>query len=153
MPGALDAGGLERLYCVDAPACTIFRSAQPTAAQFSMLVARYGLRSVVKLNSALEARDEVPGGVERFEHPWLPAGHVDHEDVAAALWDLEHAPRPVLIHCEHGVDRTGLLVALWRVEHEHALPGAAFSEWRAYGRDERLAWLTEDFERETGWHP
>lgn len=154
--GALDAGGLPRLYCVASNAsggCDIYRSAQPTAGQFSALVARYGLRSVVKLNSALEARDHLPGGVEPLEHPWLPAGPVDHEDAAAALYDLEHAPRPVLVHCEHGVDRTGLLVALWRVLHEHTLASSAWKEWRAFGRDMSLRWLSDAFERETGWRP
>ncbi|MGH8276568.1 MAG: tyrosine-protein phosphatase [Steroidobacteraceae bacterium] len=148
--GALDAGGLARLYCIDHPACTIYRSAQPSAAEFSVLVARYGIRSVVKLNSALEGRDQVPGGVELLEHPWLPAGPVDHEDIAAALWDLEQAPKPALVHCERGLDRTGLLVALYRVKHGSAA-AAAYGEWRAFGRDMNLVLLTRAFERETGW--
>lgn len=155
MPGRLDGGGIPNLYCVsyENNTCIIYRSRQPTAGEFSFLVAKYGLRSVIKLNSALEGRDELPGGVEPFEHPWKPAGGVDHEDVAAALYDLEHAPRPTLIHCTHGVDRTGLLVALWRVLHEHSQPQAAWNEWRAYGRDMNLVWLSDVFFRETGWRP
>lgn len=153
MPGNLVVGGLYRLYCVDHPACTIYRSEQPSAADFSALVAQLGLRSVVKLNSAIEGRDQVPGGVERFEHPILPAGPADHEDLAAALWDLEQAPKPALIHCTHGVDRTGLLVALYRVKVQHVLPSQAWAEWLAFGRDTSLWMLSETFERETGWHP
>lgn len=145
-----------RLYCVSHDAngaCVIYRSGQPSAAEFSALVARYGIRSVIKLNSALEGRDHLPGGVAPYEHPWLPVGPVDHEDVAAALYDLEHAPRPILIHCTHGVDRTGLLVALWRVLHEHATAAGAWAEWRAYGRDESLALFSDAFERDARWHP
>lgn len=141
------------LYCVDHPACTIYRSAQPTAAEFSALVARVGLRSDLKLNTAIEGRDRLPGGVSEYDHPWSPVGPVDHEDIAAALWDIEQAPKPLLIHCTHGIDRTGLLIAIWRVKAQHTLPSSAWAEWRAFPREstDRLA-LYADFERETGYH-
>lgn len=144
------------LHCVDYDAgggCVLYRSAQPTAAQFSAMMAKLGLRSVVKLNTAIEGRDHLPGGVEPFEHAWSPVGPISHDDTAAALYDLEHAPRPVLIHCSHGIDRTGYLVAMWRVKHEHVLASSAWREWRSYPRmiTDRLA-LYADFERETGYH-
>lgn len=151
--GQITGDGMpDRLYAVDA-ACTIYRSAQPTAAEFVAMKARLGLRSVVKLNSAIEGRDHLPDGVEPLEHPWLPLGPVTHEQVMAALADLEAAPKPVLIHCTHGVDRTGMLVALWRVKHG-TLPFAAVGEWRAFGRNEKWDGLfDESFERETGYRP
>lgn len=36
---------------------------------------------------------------------------------------------PVFIHCEHGKDRTGLLIALYKVKYEHANIEAAHTEW------------------------
>lgn len=143
-------GSPPMLYCVDhdaAGACQVYRSGQPTAAELGQL----GVRADLKLNTAVEAREHVPAGVELLEHPWSPVGPVDHEDVAAALYDLEHAPRPTLIHCSHGVDRTGLLVALWRVLHEHVLPAAAWGEWRAFPRERTDGLFYDAFERETGW--
>jgi hypothetical protein len=151
--GNLPAADLARLYCVDAPACTIYRSEQPSASAFAELARVYGIRSVLKLNSALEARDHLPPGVEPLEHPMLPAGPVSHEDIAATLWDMEQASKPLLAHCEHGVDRTGLVIALWRVKHQHVLPSSAWGEWRAFGRDMSLTWLSDAFFRETGWRP
>jgi len=143
------------LSCVEhvAGGCAIYRSAQPTAAEYSAMVAKLGLRSVIKLNTALEARDELPVGVEPFEHPWLFVGPVSHDEVLATLYDLEHAPRPTLIHCSHGEDRTGLLVALWRVKH-HVPAAAAAGEWRAHGKNVEWDKLLDGvFERETGYRP
>ena len=145
----------DRLYCVSHDAkgvCEIYRSAQPTPVQFWAMGNKLGLRTVIKLNTAIEGRDVLPAGVEPMEHPWAPWGPVDHEDVAAALYDLEHAERPTLIHCSYGVDRTGLLVALWRVLHERVSVFAAMGEWRAFGRHETFDALFQDaFNRETGY--
>jgi len=141
------------LYCVDAK-CTIYRSAQPNAVQFAAMVETLHLRSVIKLNLALEGRDVLPDSVEPYENPWAMLGPVTHEQVEEALIDLDHAERPVLIHCTHGEDRTGLFVALYRVKREHALPAAAWGEWRAYGKN--VAWdklFDEAFTRETGYRP
>lgn len=41
--------------------------------------------------------------------------------------------QPVFIHCEHGKDRTGLLVALYRVKYENWDPMDAYTEWTQHG--------------------
>jgi protein tyrosine phosphatase (PTP) superfamily phosphohydrolase (DUF442 family) len=41
--------------------------------------------------------------------------------------------QPVFIHCEHGKDRTGLLVALYKIKYEHADIEEAHDEWIAKG--------------------
>ncbi len=147
--GQIPAGGLLRVYRV---ADGIYRAPQPTRDQFRLLVGELGLRSVIKLNSWAEGHDELPAGVDLYQHPWLPGGPVTHGEIAAALDDLELGAHPMLIHCTHGEDRTGLLVALYRVAHG-STPAAAYGEWRAYGRDEALLLLSETFFRETGWRP
>lgn len=39
----------------------------------------------------------------------------------------------LFIHCAHGADRTGLVVALYRVIYHHWTPDAAYAEWRRMG--------------------
>lgn len=150
--GALECAGLERLYCVEHGTngrCTIYRSAQPTAPQFACLKDKFGLRSVVKLNTRWPGdggSDSLPPGVELYHHPWWPAGPVTHEAVEETLDDLVGADKPVLIHCAHGEDRTGLLVGLWRLRNGVSA-SSAWGEMIAYGFHSDLLGLREAFER------
>jgi protein tyrosine/serine phosphatase len=64
----------------------------------------------------------------------------------------------VYIHCEYGVDRTGLVAALFRVEVEGWSPQKAYQEWQSYGHTGIADWLiTHDldyyFFQRTQWVP
>lgn len=54
--------------------------------------------------------------------------------------------QPVFIHCEHGADRTGLLVALYRVKYEGYSVGAAMSEWIKNGHNTLHQMFTHDLD-------
>jgi protein tyrosine/serine phosphatase len=43
------------------------------------------------------------------------------------------AAQPVFVHCEHGVDRTGLIIALYKVKYMGMSPDDAYNEWRTSG--------------------
>lgn len=47
----------------------------------------------------------------------------------------EPSNQPVFIHCEHGADRTGLLVALYKVKYEGANVQTARAEWIRNGHN------------------
>ncbi|WP_425262893.1 tyrosine-protein phosphatase [Pseudomonas kulmbachensis] len=55
-------------------------------------------------------------GVTQVQLPYR-TNHVDDADVLAALRAIQtaQAQGPVLMHCKHGVDRTGLMAAMYRV--------------------------------------
>ena len=57
------------------------------------------------------------------------------------------------IHCHHGEDRTGLVVALFRVEVQHWTPKAAFDEMIKYGFKVYVAQpLAQYYQDRTGYH-
>jgi protein tyrosine/serine phosphatase len=56
------------------------------------------------------------------------------------------ANQPVFIHCEHGADRTGLLVALYRVKYEDANIEAARAEWIKNGHNRLHQMFTGDLD-------
>ncbi|MDD4973261.1 MAG: tyrosine-protein phosphatase [Bacteriovorax sp.] len=54
--------------------------------------------------------------------------------------------QPVFIHCEHGADRTGLLVALYRVKYEAVNPVIARAEWIKNGHNKLHQLFTGDLD-------
>lgn len=54
--------------------------------------------------------------------------------------------QPVFIHCEHGADRTGLLVALYRVKYEKMDVEAARREWIRNGHNKIHQIFTGDLD-------
>jgi len=71
----------------------------------------------------------------------------EDKDIDAALEYMhESKNQPVYIHCEHGKDRTGLLVALYKVKYDGMDVDAAYSEWIELGHDKKAQILTHELD-------
>lgn len=98
----------------------IYRSAQPSSAQLADWTRRHGFRSVLNLRGASDADWY---RIERATAAHLNLRHADFamrdsevltpERAAALIALLDRLPKPVLIHCKAGADRTGLAAALY----------------------------------------
>ncbi len=104
----LDGFPLRRFDRVDAE---LYRSAQPSPQQLRELQQRYGIRTVLKLNSGAEP---VPEGVTLISHPLNVLKEPSAQELQAILEVIDRSAKPLLVHCTHGEDRTGLVVALYR---------------------------------------
>lgn len=58
---------------------------------------------------------------------------------------------PVYVHCKHGQDRTGLVIGLERVQHEHWAPKDAYAEMLRLGFHPEFLGLHHYFEEKTGY--
>jgi tyrosine-protein phosphatase SIW14 len=58
---------------------------------------------------------------------------------------------PLFVHCHHGVDRTGLVIGLYRVIYQTWAPQDAWNEMLEYGYHTTYKTLTRYFEERTGW--
>lgn len=111
----------------------VYRGGQPTAAGWTWLAA-HGVRVSVKLNYEPEG---APPGIRVVVASMPPETLRDMEarpkdaTVKLAL-DTMLAGGGIYVHCDHGQDRTGLLVGLYRVAHDHWTRSAA---WREMLRD------------------
>ena len=145
-PRALDDFPLARL---DRVAEGVYRGAQPSEDQFRALVERYQIRTVVKLNPNRETRDRVPNGVTVVYRPLNPLVTPSHDELARILDAIDAAKKPVFVHCQHGEDRTGLLIALYKIRHG-ATVDAAYLDMQLRGfHPYRGLWRA--FTREVGW--
>jgi protein tyrosine/serine phosphatase len=65
--------------------------------------------------------------------PMRGLGRPTDEQVAKVLSIIETFPSPVFIHCKHGCDRTGTIIACYRIKHDQWTSKQALSEASQYG--------------------
>ena len=106
---------LENLHCVTP---YIYRSSQPSAKDLKQTHEKLGIRSVLSLREYHRSDDEAAGLPLQVYRIKMNAGHVDAVAVKQALNIIKTAPKPILIHCWHGADRTGLVIAAWRIAEQ-----------------------------------
>ena len=100
----------------------LYRSAQPDMAGFGQLQT-LGIRSVVSLRQTVNDVPLAAGiglSLSRVPMKSRYVGEKNGAKVVQAMRNVRAGMQagPVLIHCHHGADRTGLVAALWRVLYE-----------------------------------
>jgi protein tyrosine phosphatase (PTP) superfamily phosphohydrolase (DUF442 family) len=94
---------------------SLYRSAQPSAEGMKNLKA-IGVETIVNLRSFHSDRDEIGETGLAYEHIYMKAWHPEETDAVRFLQIVTNPKRvPVLVHCQHGADRTGTMCALYRV--------------------------------------
>ncbi len=92
----------------------LYRSEQPDRKGFEEIKAQ-GIRTILNLRPDLHDDELVQGlGFKMVLVPMTADGFTE-EDVIRALRAIKDSPKPVLVHCKHGADRTGLIIAMYRV--------------------------------------
>lgn len=101
----------------------LYRGAQPRSGGYERL-AELGIKTVVNLRlqdarAEAEETDVQEAGLQYFNISIDRLGHPDNHEMDAVL-SIITAPenQPVFIHCRHGEDRTGVVVAAYRIAHE-----------------------------------
>jgi protein tyrosine phosphatase (PTP) superfamily phosphohydrolase (DUF442 family) len=101
---------LENFYRLDAK---VYRSAQPEEAGFAELRAR-GINNILNLREYHSDADGKPFGLNLMRVK-MAAGSITTEEVVEALRFIHNSKGPVLVHCWHGSDRTGMVSAMYRI--------------------------------------
>ena len=125
----------------------IFRSGQPDDDEFESLCTFNNIRSVLNLREnnsdkkiidTINKRHYAPA-VTLYEIP-LDTGKISEADLYKLLTVIRDAPKPLLIHCWHGSDRTGCAVAASRIVFENWNVEDAIAELmkREYGHHKRI---------------
>jgi protein tyrosine/serine phosphatase len=98
-----------------------YRSAQPTADEIRTYRDKYRIAAIVNLRGAgpgqawydeeVKAADEL--GIRHIDFAMNARTELTQQQSLALIALLQSAPKPVLIHCKEGSDRTGLASALY----------------------------------------
>jgi protein tyrosine phosphatase (PTP) superfamily phosphohydrolase (DUF442 family) len=106
----------------------LYRSAQPTKIGMQNLK-KLGIRTIFNLRSFNSDRDEIGNTGLGYEHVYMKAWHPERKEIIRFLQIVSNDDRtPILLHCQHGSDRTGLMTAIYRVAIEGWTKDAAIDE-------------------------
>lgn len=105
------AKSVNNLYMVDTG---VYRSAQPDAAAFAELE-QMGIREALNLRYLYSDKTAAAQTGLTLHHVAMIAGNCDWEKAISALRIIHKRQGAIVIHCKHGADRTGLVVALYRI--------------------------------------
>lgn len=119
---------------------SLYRSAQPTAAGMRELK-RMGVRTVINLRSFHSDKDEIGAEGLSSEHITMKAWHPELKEARRFLQIVTDPRRqPVLVHCQHGADRTGTMCAVYRMVVEGWPKEEAVREMREGGYGFHEVW-------------
>lgn len=137
---------------------TLWRGSQPENKEDMLVLKNLGIKTIVNLRTsdASEERDWADEFGMTLEQ--VPISSVTSVLIKPSASRVNHAldlindPRlqPVFVHCQHGKDRTGLIVGLYRVFQQGWRPRAAYREMKAFDFSSWMHGLKEYFEDATG---
>lgn len=106
----------------------LYRSAQPSSDGMQKL-RELGVGKVLNLRSLHSDRDELDGTGLEYEHIRMVTWHPEREDILRFLRIVSQPNRaPLLVHCQYGADRTGMICAVYRIAVQGWSKEAAIQE-------------------------
>ncbi len=99
----------------------LYRSAQPAPEVIEQKHEKYGIKTIINLRGArpnkqwykeeLAVSERL--GIAHYDFQWSSRNQPPVDDMKRFVETVRNAPKPILIHCMGGSDRTGLATALY----------------------------------------
>jgi tyrosine-protein phosphatase SIW14 len=132
----IEAPGVPNFHQVNAH---LYRGGQPADAGWSSL-AKLGVKTVIDLRPASEhsigkeARAVAAAGMLYVSQPLAGLAAPTDEEIRKILTLLDSSEQwPIFVHCRRGADRTGTVIACYRIAHNQLPNQEALREARTYG--------------------
>lgn len=113
----------------------LFRSAQPDAAGFANMAKTLKVKTVIDLRES--QTDAAYLGTSKIKAYYVPmnALHITTDEIVAALKLIKahEGEGPILVHCQHGADRTGVVMAMYRIIYQGWSKAQAIDEMKNGG--------------------
>lgn len=116
----------KRLYKVSDE---MYRSEQPSKKGFMELEA-IGVKTILNLRRNKDDNKKAGHTSLVLKHIRLKSKEITEGNILEVLRVLKSADKPVLMHCWHGSDRTGIMTAAYRIIFENWTKAEAIEEFR-----------------------
>ena len=136
-----------------------YRSAQPNAAQLEKYVTDHGIRTVINLRGTNEGapwyHEEIVTasalGVQHIDFR-MSASRIVTDDAAERLIEImKNAPKPILVHCKGGADRTGIASAIYSRAIAGMDEGSAEGQLSVYFGHIGIPYLSSAYAMDESW--
>src|SRR5262245_35253951 len=127
----------------------LYRGAQPQRGGLKKL-SELGIKTIINLRGASEETrseqvDAEASGLRYFNIPMSGLGRPTDEQVESALAVIDNQENwPVFVHCQRGADRTGVIIAVYRILRDHWTEEQAITEAKRF-RMARLQFRKKDY--------
>ena len=127
---------------------TLFRSGHPTVTGINALKAQ-GIKTILSFesgaigdgDSATEKQAALAAGINYQEVPMSGISPPTVASISLALSIISASmSQPMLVHCAHGSDRTGMVVAAYHIRVDKWPVATAKSDMYKYGHSMFLSW-------------
>lgn len=118
------SSSLENWYRVDR---RLYRSEQPDR-QGMAEAEKMGIKRVLNLRKFHGDEDDAEQTGLKLHKIAMDAGDIREEQIVQALKIIVSSDEPILVHCWHGADRTGTVVAMYRILFQGWTKEAAIDE-------------------------
>ncbi len=117
-------GNLDNVYRIDEG---VYRSEQPNSKDFKLLE-KYGIKEVLNLRRWHSDNDEAEETSLTLHRIKTNAHSLSMDEIIEALRVIKNRQGPILIHCKHGSDRTGAVIAMYRIIFQNVSKEKAIEE-------------------------
>jgi tyrosine-protein phosphatase SIW14 len=153
---SLNSFGAEDLPAFHEVNRNILRSGRPTENGLKSLKDSHGIKTIINLEDSTSNVKKEAGwaknlGLDYLSYPTDSWSRPDDQKVNEVLAILRDQTRyPILIHCKHGEDRTGMMIGLHRVESESWTAQVAYDEMLELGFHKMLRELNKYYKERSG---
>lgn len=122
---------------------TIYRSARPEEKDFYQFVQK-GVKTILNLEGKFSEKESSLAKKYGLIYIWIPMHPIftpkknDLDEIITILKNPNY--QPILVHCKKGKDRTGLVIAAYRIKVEDWKFEEAYKEMKKYGFNRYLFW-------------
>ncbi len=138
----------------------LYRSAQPSASQLEFYARNYGVKTVVNLRGASENKGwynrEIATakrlGLTHIDFPMSASKQLTPDEADRLVALLKDAPKPILVHCKSGADRTGLVSVIYSQQIAGLAEETAERQLSLFFGHIAIPYFSPAFAMDQSWH-